>query len=329
MRHISRSFFYFLSRLTLVFYCPSQAKLARGDFSGGFSYRNPDATSSDNSVTFNPRMSDSDIPLTAGLSGYQQWDKEGRAVGYSGDPRLNIYSPQPLKKGASAVAVGRRVPIDRTAYLAGTGVIGRDEEEGYRRPSTDEVGWDMSSGSRSTATNPFETGNLTHHGPANGQPRPSFASDETVNQSAYGGYRPSSAPRQQTQAQPPQQQQQRPPPLQSPAPIPRSTTTPVSQVRTPTQAQYVTISQPQPGPTSVSPALPTPSYPTSPFDDPVPAQPIGATGRSYYTESAHTQEPTGASYHTASSSSHSQQASEDSIPRVLSPPPPSYSTNLR
>ncbi|KAI0951488.1 hypothetical protein AcW1_008522 [Taiwanofungus camphoratus] len=50
------------------------------------------------SVTFNPNPSDSEIPLNptnSGASAYQQWDENGRAVGYAPDP--NLYMPQPRR----------------------------------------------------------------------------------------------------------------------------------------------------------------------------------------------------------------------------------------
>jgi len=55
------------------------------------------ASASESSSVFNPMASESDIPLTSNNDGYQhqQWDAEGRAVGYSGDPTL--YAPQPKR----------------------------------------------------------------------------------------------------------------------------------------------------------------------------------------------------------------------------------------
>ncbi|KAA1467254.1 hypothetical protein DENSPDRAFT_832262 [Dentipellis sp. KUC8613] len=62
-------------------------------------------------TSFNPRGSDSDIPLTApGFNSdpeaqqfeYQQWDANGRAVGYAGDPRL--HAPQPQHAASGSVA---------------------------------------------------------------------------------------------------------------------------------------------------------------------------------------------------------------------------------
>jgi hypothetical protein len=82
-----------------------QAKLARA---GTSPYSNPDAFVSSQTVGFNPRSSESHVPLTSGEYGmaYQKWDKDGHAVGYTGDPQL--YGPQPQR----AIAVGR-MPIKR------------------------------------------------------------------------------------------------------------------------------------------------------------------------------------------------------------------------
>jgi uncharacterized membrane protein YdjX (TVP38/TMEM64 family) len=77
-----------------------QAKLARVDFGP---YGNVDAASSG---TFDPRSSDSDIPLNPskehGSPYHQQWDKQGRAVGYAPDPQL--YAPQPKRYSAQPIA---------------------------------------------------------------------------------------------------------------------------------------------------------------------------------------------------------------------------------
>ena len=60
-------------------------------------YGNSSVLQSTTNVPFNGRTSDSELPLTANFNepSYQQWDSQGRAVGYSGDPTL--YAPQPRK----------------------------------------------------------------------------------------------------------------------------------------------------------------------------------------------------------------------------------------
>ena len=61
-------------------------------------YSNPSVLESTTNIPFNPRTSDSELPLTAnfgGHSGFQQWDSSGRAVGYAPDPTL--YAPQPQR----------------------------------------------------------------------------------------------------------------------------------------------------------------------------------------------------------------------------------------
>jgi len=83
---------------------------------------------------FNPNNSDSDIPLTAAnpvKPHYQQWDRQGNAVGYVADPL--IHTPKPR--------------IGGTALLPSK--FARDVEEGITRPlatredSGDVVEWDM------------------------------------------------------------------------------------------------------------------------------------------------------------------------------------------
>lgn len=79
---------------------------------------------------FNPNSSDT--TLTIPSSGapydppYQQWDSEGRAVGYAPDPR--IYAPQPKKSG-SPFPAGNKAPTIGTPPL--------------RHDSTDTVSWEI------------------------------------------------------------------------------------------------------------------------------------------------------------------------------------------
>ncbi|THH05917.1 hypothetical protein EW145_g4446 [Phellinidium pouzarii] len=71
-----------------------QAKLFRANSASG------------SSTAFNPRDSDSDLPLNPGESAaYQQWDSEGRAVGYSGNPSIsyNVHAPAPQRTGGMGV----------------------------------------------------------------------------------------------------------------------------------------------------------------------------------------------------------------------------------
>jgi len=95
-------------------YFLSQAKLARLDFSP---YANANAVGSSQTVGFNPRSSDSEIPLSVGDGSmyHQQWDKEGRAVGYAVDPQL--HAPQP--KRLSETRVAGRAPIQRNEDSGG------------------------------------------------------------------------------------------------------------------------------------------------------------------------------------------------------------------
>ncbi len=52
---------------------------------GPYPYANPSAMES---ASFNPRESESDLPLNPGESSqYQQWDNRGNAVGYAGGHR--------------------------------------------------------------------------------------------------------------------------------------------------------------------------------------------------------------------------------------------------
>ncbi|GJE85607.1 Golgi apparatus membrane protein TVP38 [Phanerochaete sordida] len=73
-----------------------QAKLEAGI--GELPYNNSAVLHSTADIPFDPRTSDSELPLTANFakdSRHQQWDSTGRAVGYAPDPTL--YAPQPRK----------------------------------------------------------------------------------------------------------------------------------------------------------------------------------------------------------------------------------------
>jgi len=114
-----------------------QGKLERADFTP---YGAPNNSST--SVVFNAQMSDTNIPLNPagnlpyGASApYQQWDKDGRAVGYAGDPRL--YAPEP-RRPQNLVAANSGGDI-------GTAYPQTREHPGGRTPlrqeSGDSVAW--------------------------------------------------------------------------------------------------------------------------------------------------------------------------------------------
>lgn len=89
-------------------------------------------------ITFNPNMSDSDIPLTTAMldNGHERWDKNGNAFGYAG--KSNIVAPKP-----------QRLSSLTSGYDLNAVRMPRDVEEGQayqrapRESTSDEVGWDM------------------------------------------------------------------------------------------------------------------------------------------------------------------------------------------
>ncbi|KAI0058586.1 hypothetical protein BV25DRAFT_1964418 [Artomyces pyxidatus] len=94
----------------------------------GMPYGNSAAFSSSSTVSipFNPRGSESDIPLRpydpeSQEYTHQQWDASGRAVGYAGDPRL--HAPRPER------ATGQRIPT----------LTERDTEVGVQYPTSPRV----------------------------------------------------------------------------------------------------------------------------------------------------------------------------------------------
>lgn len=109
-------------------------------------YGNSSVLESTTNIPFNPRTSDSELPLTANFnaeSSYQQWDSQGRAVGYSGDPTL--YAPQPRKlaniPSGGAVSQGSSTGTSPAPYMS--------ERDGYRaqplRQNTSDstASWDV------------------------------------------------------------------------------------------------------------------------------------------------------------------------------------------
>lgn len=97
-------------------------------------------TMASTSSVFNPDNNNSDpaIPLTSAT--YQQWDSNGRAIGYAQDPTLHTPKPQTANSAGflQSDSTNPRYP--------------RDEEEGQRgrrfdnerHDSGDVAGWDMS-----------------------------------------------------------------------------------------------------------------------------------------------------------------------------------------
>ncbi|PSS34042.1 hypothetical protein PHLCEN_2v1946 [Hermanssonia centrifuga] len=88
-----------------------QAKLPSAGASSG-PYGNSNVFKPATSGAFNPNASDSDMPLTANFneSSYQQWDSNGRAVGYAPDPMLYAPQPQRPRVPQSASRAGSNAP---------------------------------------------------------------------------------------------------------------------------------------------------------------------------------------------------------------------------
>ncbi|KAF8147775.1 hypothetical protein K438DRAFT_1989470 [Mycena galopus ATCC 62051] len=234
---------------------------------------------------------------------YQQWDAQGRAVGYTPGPQGAVmYAPQPTR--SVAVAVSANYP--RVCDGRGGGAACAGEAEVYahgrapaqREGTGEEVGWDMG-------------------GPGAG-----------MGMGMGMEMRERERERQPTLPQPQRQQTQGPPQRQQ-THIPQTQTPPqeyghLQDPETPTQAQYATYAEP---PSAASTTL---AYLRSPFEDPAPEghapEPSHAGG--------HGVEPTGASYHTAhgsmseSVSEYSYDYQQQGQNRAFSPAP-TYRTNAR
>ncbi|KAF8966148.1 snare associated Golgi protein-domain-containing protein [Flammula alnicola] len=152
---------------------------------------------------FNPNSSDSDIPLTANLN--QQWDRRGHAVGYVGDPNLNVHAPKPRLNNAAFLPLNNPRDVEEGGSRGGHG----------REDSADPVGWDTSRDfqapnlhnphSPNARRNKFEpemeqtptqatfVNTEWHAGHAvNPEPRSPF--DDEASYDPYGGYRAATPP---------------------------------------------------------------------------------------------------------------------------------------
>jgi len=183
-----------------------QAKLERADFTPYNASNN-----SSNSVVFNAQHSDANIPLNPtampyGATGpYQQWDKEGHAVGYAGDPRL--YVPEPQRPQG-------RVPTYQTDDRRGVGTSYPESKEAdgrnlLRQESGDSVEWNaqgrrdtfdiprIASPAHEPLHDPFEASPTDAHqasyppiSPPPSVPSPHVA--QTPTQAQYANYNPQS-----------------------------------------------------------------------------------------------------------------------------------------
>jgi hypothetical protein len=105
--------------------------------------------STDESI-FNPNASDVNLttPLTHSDapydSTYQQWDRDGRALGYATDPR--VFAPQPRRAANASFDAALVVP-SRTGSVAGAG---RSRQE-----STDTAGWELQTNAADGQTYPL------------------------------------------------------------------------------------------------------------------------------------------------------------------------------
>lgn len=249
------------------------------------------------SVVFNPNVSDTEIPLTA----HQQWDKDGRAVGYTSDPML--YVPQP-QRAPSRDPV--EIPLQRPENRNDPPSIGYRTDNRTQQRSTSPVNNAYLQAHRSPPPNapPDRAASPALHNPFDDPSKVQVGFSSRV-QSTYLHSGPSS----------PSSPQGQSPPMSHPS------------SHTLTPAQFAAYQQS--GPTSMQPPM---TY-THPY--PAPIAPTSASPYASAPMTAHAYEPTDTSYQTA----HSQAQSEaypypyDSTTSVQSQAgslPPTYSsTTLR
>ena len=108
----------------------------------GLPYTESSTLESATSGTFNPNKSATNVPLqphgdlspTAELSSYQQWDNQGHAVGYSGDPTLYAPRPQRIVPSVSLPA-SFPSPTSRSSSSAASGDARTGGQESYQMKS--------------------------------------------------------------------------------------------------------------------------------------------------------------------------------------------------
>ncbi|KAH7914922.1 snare associated Golgi protein-domain-containing protein [Hygrophoropsis aurantiaca] len=156
-------------------------------------YQNGGVLESTADVVFNPDA-DARVPLTASDQPYdapythQKWDSEGRAVGYTGDPRL--YAPQPRvpSNPQSMLDSGSRSDANTSPYHPSSTPL--------REESTDTITWESSVNNTNTGqSQSFRLNSLPPTAPL-GNPfeaplhNPFEGSTETVHQTGYETFVP-------------------------------------------------------------------------------------------------------------------------------------------
>ena len=232
-------------------------------------YGNSSVLQSTASVSYNPNVSEAELPLTANFNGgpgYQQWDQSGHAVGYAPDPLL--YAPQP-QRPVQRLPLGSQ-PGSATPSKAPTPAT----SDGRRQPSRQNTdsSWDArphvggSEAIRMTTSPPRHDAYAASPSPVRLPPPPQAAQPQTA-AAAY---------------------MQPPPPVHSAGTSPSPSYSPVpasappairnaytaSPGPTPTQAQSQYAYAPPAGPPPMSGTQTPPSAPLpNPFGDPAPLPP--------------------------------------------------------
>ncbi|KAF9221083.1 hypothetical protein BS17DRAFT_785884 [Gyrodon lividus] len=119
-------------------------------------YQNVGMNGSNDDGVFNPNPSDVSVATPLAHSDapydppYQQWDRDGHAVGYAPDPR--VFAPQPRRANDSfnaALIAPSRTP-SRSGSAAATAIRPRQE-------STDTVGWELQTNAADGQAYPLHT----------------------------------------------------------------------------------------------------------------------------------------------------------------------------
>ncbi|KAJ7629496.1 hypothetical protein DFH06DRAFT_1272795 [Mycena polygramma] len=223
---------------------------------------------------------------------HQEWDAQGRAIGYSPGPAGPVmFAPQPTRANSNRAEI--RPGAYEHEHAVGEAEVYAHQRAPGREGTSEEVGWETA-------------------GPGGVQMR----ERERQQQFASPPQQYASPPQQ--YASPAQQYASPPPQQQYASPKQQYASPPMAQHQqslhaadppTPTQAQYAT----QPPPSAASTTL---AYMRSPFEDPDPSH------------SGHGVEPTGASYHTAYGSEGEDGSQETHVGAGPSPPP-SYAADAK
>lgn len=168
---------------------------------GNVPYQNGGLTESTDNTVFNPSLSDVTTPLALSDApydtSYQQWGKDGRALGHAADPR--VVAPQPRRATTSVEATFVVPPRTGSAAVTGQPSLERTDtaEWGLQTNAADGQVYPLHALPAEPLQNPFETVSSETVQPTGLPPAPSSAGQyafSTPQHSFEGGKTPTRPP---------------------------------------------------------------------------------------------------------------------------------------